>query len=68
MGGSVPMRVNSLDQSWSSFEDFDTSTKKKKVRLDKLGERVGSMKSVFGEDLHAFTKEMDPTAIPRWHG
>ena len=66
--GSMPIRANSCNQSWSSFEDFDTSIEKKKVRLDKVGEPVGSMKSMFGKDLHACIMELDPTVVSGWHG
>lgn len=38
----------------------------KKLRLDVNGIPIGSMVPMFVKDLHAFSKEMDPTATPGW--
>jgi len=47
----------------------DTGTfERKKLLLDANGVPTGTLASVFVKDLHAFSKELNPTATPGWLG
>lgn len=64
-----PSFQDDLSDTASSGESEHSSYYEKKVlRLDRYGIPTGPNSSMFIRDLHAFSKELDPTATPGWLG